>query len=111
MPVHSYPGLRGVVAVGLVAILATACSGAATSNSTATAVASPANTTSVNGPSRAGTADPCALVTAAEAQATMGLPVATTTNRIRASLTCANTRAPTLTTGYDHPRAQQPGQD
>jgi len=58
--------------------MAAACSGGATSSATATAAAPPANTTQATGQAGTGTADPCALVTAAEAQAAMGVPVATT---------------------------------
>ena len=78
MSIRSHPRSRGVAALGLVALMAAACSGGATSNSTPTAAASPANTTPSTGQAGTGTADACALVTAAEAQAAMGAPVATT---------------------------------
>jgi len=78
MAIRSHPGPRGVAALGLVALLVAACSGGATSNPTSTAPASPASTTPATSQAGTGTADPCALVTSAEAQAAIGVPVATT---------------------------------
>jgi hypothetical protein len=81
MSIRSHPVSRGVAALGLLALLAAGCSGGATPSSTATAAAPPANTTPSTGQVGTGTVDPCALATAAEAQAAMGLPVATTTKQ------------------------------
>jgi hypothetical protein len=58
--------------------MAAACSGAATLNPTTTAAAPPPNATPAASQGATSTADACALVTAAEAQAAMGVPVATT---------------------------------
>lgn len=77
MSIHSYPASRGVAALGLVTLVVAACSGGAASSSTRTAAASPTSTTQATSQAGTGTVDACALVTAAEAQAAMGVPVAT----------------------------------
>lgn len=72
--------------VVVIAVAVAACGGSGTpslSSATGTATIAPgtapsANTTSATSQAGTGTADPCALVTAAEAQAAMGVPVATT---------------------------------
>ena len=77
MSIQSHPSLRGVASLGLAALMAAACSGGSTSNPTATG-APPTNTTPAASAAGTGSADPCALVTSAEAQAAIGVPVATT---------------------------------
>ena len=81
MSIRSHLGPRGVVALALLVLLAAGCSGGATPNPTDTSVAPRPSTTLATGQAGSGTAEPCALVTAAEAQAAMGVPVATTTKQ------------------------------
>jgi hypothetical protein len=75
MSINSYPIPRGVAALGLVALIAAACSGGATPNPTT--AAQPTATTPAASDGGSGTTDPCALVTSAEAQAAIGVPVVT----------------------------------
>lgn len=106
MSSHSYAGPRGVAALGLVALMAAACSGGASSNPTAAAAVPPINTSPSTGPAGSDTADPCGLVTSAEAQAAMGVPVATTKRKDEGSYhvceyTSADGRTDLVVTLYD----------
>ena len=72
MSIHSQRRSWGVAALVLVALMAAACSGGATSSPTATA-----DTTQATSQAGTGTADACALLTTAEAQEALGVPMAT----------------------------------
>lgn len=76
MSSHAHPRRRGVATLGLLALMAAACSGGATSNPAATGTPL-TNATAAASAGASGSADPCALVTSAEAQAAIGVPVAT----------------------------------
>jgi hypothetical protein len=85
--IHPHPGPRRVAALGLVALMAAACSGSATnptisdaplaSNAPVASNAPLASTAPAASEGASGSTDPCALVTSAEAQAAIGVPVAT----------------------------------
>ncbi|HLY50779.1 MAG TPA: hypothetical protein VKR21_16445 [Solirubrobacteraceae bacterium] len=77
MSIHSQRRPWVVATIGLLALMAAACSGGATSDPTTTGTPL-TNTTPVASAAASGTADPCSLVTSAEAQAAIGVAVATT---------------------------------